>query len=244
MAFEVTVQAISRVFEDNRGTRSSTCRFPSSLIFHQTIFTPFRSKASHVATLASWSISVTTISFRLPIVCPTARLTKRMKDVAFMPKAISLASRAFTKSATLCRAREIVSSAFCVTAASLHVAFEQVVIHRVQHGLRNLRSGGVVEKNEFRSAMQGRKAGANGANGKVRFRWNFGTENASGLFLQNLCSWTLKSSAAVLLCRLRPTYTALHSSSRAHPRPSWDRMSSHFRGRNWADCARSRITPL
>ena len=43
-------------------------------------------------------------------VCPIARLTNRMKEVAFMPNAISLASRAFTRSATLCRARATVAS--------------------------------------------------------------------------------------------------------------------------------------
>ena len=50
------------------------------------------------------------LSPRLPSVCPIARLTKRMKEVTFMPKAISLASYDFTGSATLCRARKIASS--------------------------------------------------------------------------------------------------------------------------------------
>ena len=109
-AFEASVHATRRVVEDTSGIKSSTYRFPSSLTFHQENFAPLRSKASQVATLASWSMSVTTISFRLSSVCPIARLTKRMNEVAFMPNAISLASRAFTRSAMLCRARKTISS--------------------------------------------------------------------------------------------------------------------------------------
>jgi hypothetical protein len=77
-------------------------------------------------------------------------------------------------------------TAFRVSATSLHIALEQVMIHRVQYGLWNLRTGCVVEKGESRSPIQRRKAGANGVNGKARSRGGFGTENALGLGLQTL----------------------------------------------------------
>ena len=44
------------------------------------------------------------ISSRSPSICPIARLTVRMKDVAFIPKAISSGRRALTKAATRERA--------------------------------------------------------------------------------------------------------------------------------------------
>ena len=63
------------------------------------------SSASQVAMLASWSRSVTMISSRCASVWPMARLTRRMNEVAFMPKAISSGRCALTKAATLSRAR-------------------------------------------------------------------------------------------------------------------------------------------
>ena len=65
------------------------------------------SSATHVAMLASWSMSVTMISSRVlsrEIIWPMPRLTRRMKEVAFMPKQISAVSRALMSSATLSRA--------------------------------------------------------------------------------------------------------------------------------------------
>src|SRR5262249_38447436 len=71
---------------------------------------PARSSASHVATLASWSRWMTTISGRGPRVWPTARLIERMNDVALRPNAISSALCALTNAATLSRARAIIAS--------------------------------------------------------------------------------------------------------------------------------------
>ena len=83
----VTVQATMRVRSLSRGSRSSTCSSPSSRIRHQTILAP--SRASQAAMLASWSMSVMTISSRSPSKLPIPTLTRRMKEVAFMPKEIS-----------------------------------------------------------------------------------------------------------------------------------------------------------
>ena len=56
---------------------------------HQTILAPIGSSAVQVAMLASWSMSVTTISSRSPSIWAMPRLTSRMNEVAFMPKQIS-----------------------------------------------------------------------------------------------------------------------------------------------------------
>ena len=75
-----------------------------------------------------------------------------------------------------------------VASPSLHVALEEMMIHRVQHHLRNLRTGCVVEKDESRRASQGRESSAKGFNGKVlhSIRTRFGIENTLGLWLQVL----------------------------------------------------------
>jgi hypothetical protein len=51
--------------------------------------------------------------------------------------------------------------------ASLHIALEQVVIDGVEHDLRHLCPGCIVEEDEFRFSVQGRKGGTNGFNRKV-----------------------------------------------------------------------------
>jgi hypothetical protein len=89
------------VFEVRSGARSSRCRLWSSRIFHQTILAPSRSSCSQVAMLASWSRSVTTISLRVLSVRPMARPSRRRNEVEFMPKAISLGSRALMRTATV-----------------------------------------------------------------------------------------------------------------------------------------------
>ena len=65
------------------------------------------------------------------------------------------------------RNRLIHFPALCVTATSLHIAVEQMMIHRVQHALRNLSTGGIVEKDESWSSSQCRKDRANRVDGKV-----------------------------------------------------------------------------
>jgi hypothetical protein len=61
-----------------------------------------------------------------------------------------------------------------------------MMIHRVQHDLWNLRTGCVVEKDEFRRASQGREGSAKGFNRKVlhSIRTGLGIENTLGLKLQ------------------------------------------------------------
>src|SRR5207249_12303859 len=78
---------------------------PSSRIFHHRISAPRFSNTSHVAIFASWSRSVTIISRRAPMMSAIARLTMRMNEVAFMPKATSSAEFALSNVATLCLAR-------------------------------------------------------------------------------------------------------------------------------------------
>jgi len=98
------------------------------------------------------SRSVTTISLRAPSVCPTARLISRMKEVAFMPNAISSVRRALTNAATLARApsdRGVHCHALRVAPSPLHVVSDQVMIHRIQHDLRYLCARSVVEKMEL-----------------------------------------------------------------------------------------------
>lgn len=56
---------------------------------HHLNFAPACSSASQVAILASWSMSVMTISSRFASIWPMPRLTRRMNEVAFMPKQIS-----------------------------------------------------------------------------------------------------------------------------------------------------------
>ena len=97
------------------------------------------------------------ISLRCPSVWPMARLTRRMNEVAFMPKAISSGRRAFRKARhALARTADgrIHGDALRVAPAALHVVLEQVLVHRIQHPLRHLRPGGVVEENEGAGPLQ------------------------------------------------------------------------------------------
>ena len=68
------------------------------------------------------------------------------------------------------RNRRVHFTAFGVAPASLHIALEEMMIHCVQHDLRNLRACCVVEKNESWRPGQRRESGANGFNGKVSIR--------------------------------------------------------------------------
>jgi len=92
-----------------------------------------------------------------------------MKEVAFMPKAISLASLAFTRSDTLCRAHNgrIYFAALCIASSALHVALKQMMIHGIEDDLRNLRAGSIVKEDESGSAIQRWKSVPNVRNGKA-----------------------------------------------------------------------------
>ena len=56
-----------------------------------------------------------------------------------------------------------------VARAALNVEIDQMVRHRVEHALRNLRTGGIVEKDEIASLLQRRKHRANGLDRKRGF---------------------------------------------------------------------------
>ncbi len=77
-------------------------------------------------------------------------------------------------------------TAFRVASAPLHIALEEMMIHRVQHGLWNLRARRIIKKDEGRRPGQGRKSSTNGFNGKGRTRGggDFGVENTLGFGLQ------------------------------------------------------------
>ena len=90
-----------------------------------------------------------------------------------MPNAISLAIACIHKigDALPCTRNRLVHfTAFRVASSSLHIALEEMMIHRVQHDLWNLRAGRIVEKDESRSPSQRRESGANSFDGKVRIR--------------------------------------------------------------------------
>ena len=115
--------------------------------------------------LASWSMSVTMISSRVlsrESIWPMPRLTSRMNEVAFMPKQISAGSCGVDEQrhalARVCDGAVDVDAA-AVAAAALDVVRDQMVGHRVEHALRDLRAGGVVEEDEVAGLLQRREHG-------------------------------------------------------------------------------------
>ena len=77
-------------------------------------------------------------------------------------------------------------TALGVASPSLHIALEQMMIHRIQHHLGHLGTGRVVEEDESRSPTQRWKVGTNGFNRKVHCCGDFGIENALDSNLQRL----------------------------------------------------------
>ena len=57
-------------------------------------------------------------------------------------------------------------TAFRVASSSLHVVLEEMMIHRVQHDLWNLRSRCIIKEDEARRPSQRGKSGTNGFNRK------------------------------------------------------------------------------
>src|SRR5258706_11191749 len=82
--------------------------------------------------------------------------------------------------------RRVYFTAFHVASPALHVALDEVMIHRVQYDLWNLRTGCVVEKDEAGRPGQRREGRANGFNGEtcIRSGRDCGVENARGFGLQ------------------------------------------------------------
>ena len=52
--------------------------------------------------------------------------------------------------------------AAAIAAAALHIVRDQMVGHRVEHALRDLRAGGIVHEDEIAGLLQGGKHGADG----------------------------------------------------------------------------------
>ena len=79
-------------------------------------------------------------------------------------------------------------TAFRVASPSLHIVLEEMMIHRVQHALWNLRSRCIIKKDEAERSSQRGKSSTNALNRKAcaRCRGNFGVENTLGFGPQNL----------------------------------------------------------
>ena len=91
---------------------------------------------------------------------PMPRLTRRMNEVAFMPKQISAGlQRVDQQRHALARIGDALvdRDAAAVAAAALDVVRDQMVGHRVEHALRDLRAGGIVQEDEVAGLLQGRK---------------------------------------------------------------------------------------
>src|SRR5207342_1416225 len=64
------------------------------------------------------------------------------------------------------RDRRVDLARVAVRSTSLHVARQQVIGHRAEHGVRNLRAGGVVEEEKTAGSFERRKAPAHILDGK------------------------------------------------------------------------------
>ncbi len=85
-------------------------------------------------------------------------------------------------------------AAFRVAASSLHVALEEMMIHRVQYDLWDLRSRCIIKEDEARRPGQRGESSTNGLNGKrsARCGGNFRVEYSLGSGLQILLLATSK----------------------------------------------------
>jgi hypothetical protein len=78
-------------------------------------------------------------------------------------------------------------TAFRVASPALHIALEEMMIHRVQYDLWNLRTRRIIEEDETRRPSQRRESSTNGFNGKrARHGGSFRVENTLGSGLQIL----------------------------------------------------------
>ena len=85
-----------------------------------------------------------------------ARLMSRTNEVVFMPKAIFAGmTRVYQSGDALTSAgnRLVDCAAFRIAAATLYIALDQVMVHGIEHDLRYLGSGCIVEENEFRITL-------------------------------------------------------------------------------------------
>ena len=69
--------------------------------------------------------------------------------------------------ATRTRDRGVHRETLRIAAAALHVVIHQVVVHGIEHELRDLRAGGIVEKYEGAGLLERDELGTQGLHGKL-----------------------------------------------------------------------------
>ncbi len=111
--------------------------------------------------------------------------------------------------------------AAAIAAAALHIVRDQMVGHRVEHALRDLRAGGVVEEDEGAGLLQGRKHRADGLD-----RECCGAFGLGGLVLVHVyvlgCEAKVKENgeaASLFSARLFDFELALEQADETHHRP-------------------------
>jgi hypothetical protein len=99
-------------------------------------------------------MSVTTISFREPSVCPMARHTET--DFVWVAGVHEIGH-----ALTSARNGRVYFAALCVAPSALDVALDEMMIHCVENNLWDLCPGRIVKENKSGSPIQSRKSSTN-----------------------------------------------------------------------------------